>query len=150
MSGDLVGDQSAHDVAARYVGCTHSLVPSAQCSCFQIGTSRLSVSISHWPAAKASARCGVLTTIATLASASGTRPSRWTMMTFYQRPAAAGFGLQLRQLLLGHFVVGLVVERDGLPAVGQFARRAEEQHDRPGLRARRLRQQGARVDRLVA
>src|SRR6267142_2034857 len=35
---------------------------------------------------------------------------------FYHRPAAAGFGFQLCQLALGHFAVGLVIERDSLAA----------------------------------
>src|SRR4029078_2499679 len=33
-------------------GCTHSVAPSAQFSHFQMGTTSLIVSISHWPAAK--------------------------------------------------------------------------------------------------
>ena len=119
-------------------GWTHSLVPSAQCSRFQIGTSCLSVSISHWPAAKASR--AVRRADDDRHAGLGERHAAQAMDddTFYQRPAAAGFGLQLGQLLLGHFAVGFVVERDGLPAGGQLARRAEEQHDRAGFRARRL------------
>ena len=62
---------------------------------------------------------------------------------FYQRPAAAGLGFQLGQLLLGHFVVGLVVERDGSPAGGDLPRRAEKQHDRPGRGLRRRGEQGS-------
>ena len=54
--------------------------------------------------------------------------------TFYHRPAAAGFGFQLGELPLGHFVVGFVVERDSLAAGGEFAGRAEEQDDGAGFR----------------
>jgi hypothetical protein len=60
-------------------GCTHSLVPSAQFSCFQIGTISLIVSMSHWPAANASCRCGELTAIAILASPTSRCPRRCTI-----------------------------------------------------------------------
>ena len=59
-----------------YSGCTHSVVPSAQVSRFQMGTWTLRVSINHRPASNATARCLLLTAIATLASPSGTFPRR--------------------------------------------------------------------------
>src|SRR5262249_24067618 len=66
------------DRASPVPGWTHSVVPSAQCSFFQIGTSSLSRSMAWRHASKASARCGQLTATATLTSPTSSRPSRWT------------------------------------------------------------------------
>src|SRR6516164_3714077 len=49
-------------------GWTHSVVPSAQCSFFQIGTISLRRSIANRQASNAWARCGQLTATATLIS----------------------------------------------------------------------------------
>ena len=68
---------------------------------------------------------------------------------FYHRPAAAGFGFQFGQLPLGHFAVGFVVERDSLPAVGEFAGRAEEQHDGAGFGVAGAVDEGGGVDGVV-
>ena len=57
-------------------GWTHSLLPSAQFSCFQIGTSSLRRSMAKRHASNASARCGQLTAAATLTSPMLSRPRR--------------------------------------------------------------------------
>ena len=52
---------------------------------------------------------------------------------FYHGPAAAGFGFEVGESALGHFVIGFVVERDSLGIAGEFARGAEEEDDGAGV-----------------
>ena len=88
---------SALHAFIRPVGCTHSAVPSAQFSRFQIGTSCLMVSISQRPAAKASSRCGVLTATATLISPGSQVSEAMHDAALDNRPPPPGFGFQLRK-----------------------------------------------------
>ena len=51
-----------------------------------------------------------------------------------ERPALAGFGLKLVELLFGHLAVGFVFQRARLSLPGDFAHRSQEQDRRTGQR----------------
>ena len=131
-------------------GWTHWLVPSAQCSCFQIGTTSLRVSINHWPASNAASRCGLLTATATLASPISKCPKRCTTThsTSGQRRRASAS--KVGQLPFGHFGIALVIERARAATVGHFACRTQEQDHRPGQRRADLGDDDSRVEWLVS
>ena len=78
-SGARAGRAGA--IAERHAGgsgwpFTHCASPPSKCSFFQIGTLRFSSSITQRAASNTAPRCGALVTTATLASVTGTTPSR--------------------------------------------------------------------------
>ena len=89
-------------------GCTHSVVPSAHCSRFQIGTSCFERV--DQPLAGGEGVGAVRRADGDRHAGFGRRHAAEAMDddAFYHGPAAAGFGFQLGQLALGHFAVGLV------------------------------------------
>ena len=105
--------------------------------------------MSHWPAANASARWGVLTAIATLASVGGTSPEAMHDNAFYHGPATAGFCFELGKVSLGHFLIGLIAQSDRLPACRQFAGCAKKQDNRAGLGTAGAGRRCGGVDRFV-
>ena len=101
-------------------------------------------------AASASPRCGAETAITTDDSPMSTRPTRCAIATAqrsYLRSRSRG---QLLHDLLGHALVGLVLEVEHRPAAGVDARRADEDGGAAGALVRDLRDDGRHVERLRA
>ena len=117
-----------------------------------MGTNSFSVSMSHWPARKASWRWG---------AAHGNGDARFFDFQVPQavddhavqdRPPAAGFCLEFLQLLAGHGGIALVIERLRSASRGQLPGDAEKQHhprrrgaNSPGATHRRGRSVGRSI-----
>ncbi len=101
-------------------------------------------------AASASPRCGAETAITTDDSPMATRPTRWAMATRAEVVRALELGGQVGHDLLGHALVGLVVEVENRPAAGMDAGRADEDRGAAGALISHLRHDGSHVERLRA
>ena len=99
-------------------------------------------------AASASPRCGAETAITTDGSPIPTRPTRWAIATRAEVVRALEVRGQLLHHLLGHALVGLVVEVEDGAAAGLDARRADEDRDAAGALVGDLGDHGRRVERL--
>ena len=101
-------------------------------------------------AASASPRWGAETAITTDDSPIPTRPTRWAMATAQRSYVRSRSAARSLHDLLGHALVGLVLEVEHRPAAGLDARRADEDRGAARLLVRDLRDDRRYVERLLA
>ena len=94
-----------------------------------------SSSIASWHAASAAARCGAETAMTTLVSPMSTRPTRWWIATSQSSCRSFSDVGQLGHDLLGHALVGLVLEMEDVATAracpGRARRRSRSRRPRP-------------------